>query len=551
MSKLTKPSLSAFDRFTLSLAPEWTLRRLQARAAADALARGYNAATVGHRTSGWRKNRGDANAVLAVASLELRTQARDLIRNNSWAKRGQRIIANNTAGWGIVPKATGLDEKLNAEAMRRWKLWADTTQCESEGRHTFYGLQQAVMKAIASDGEVLLRRRWRLDGDGLEIPMQLQLLEIDFLDTAKDGERGVAGGNIVQGVEYDLLGRRAAYWLFPEHPGSSGVSGNNLSRRIKAEDIAHIFYSDRPGQTRGVSWFGTAIVNLKDFDEWEDAELMRQKIAACFAAFVTDIDGAGNALGTEDEDDESIDTLEPGLIKNLRPGQDVKFASPPSTVNESFTIRQLRRVAAGLGVTYEDLTGDYSQVNFSSARMSRISHQSNVRDWQYNILIPQLCASVWAWAMEAAFPILPKGAQRPGADWTVPPLPMIEPDKEGLAYQRLVRVGAMTPSAMVREQGGDPAAHWAEYAADMATLDALEIQLDSDVRAVSQAGLTQARVGLTQARVGLDTGGSDAPKTDTPKDEPSRTLEVAVARDLPPADLDIVVTPEDLKAIGL
>lgn len=493
---MTKSKLTAWERFTLFIAPNWTLRRMQAKSAALAFTRNYEAARPGRRTQGWNRNRGDVNSVTSAAVVELRTHARDLIRNNSWARKAQRVIANNVVGWGIVPKAVGPDEALNTKATALWKRWADSTDCESEGRHTFAGLQRQVIQAIVADGEVLVRRRWRKAKDGLPLPMQLQLLEADFLDTNKDGEQGPAGP-IVQGVEYDLIGRRAAYWIFPEHPGSSNSNFNNVSRRIPAEDVLHIFYGERPGQARGVSWFGAAIVNLKDFDEYEDAELMKQKIAACFAAFVTDTDGSGSPLGTEDSDDASIESLEPGMISQLKPGQDVTFGTPPQTTTDNFATRQLRRVAAGLGITYEDLTGDYSQVNFSSARMGRLAHQANVVDWQTNMMIPLFCAGVWRWAMEAAKQVgMPDTV--PGAEWTPPALPMLEPDKEGLAYQRLVRVGAMTPSGMVRELGGDPDAHWTEYAADQKKLDALGIKLDSDVRAVSQAGLAQERVGLSK-----------------------------------------------------
>jgi capsid protein len=45
----------------------------------------------------------------------------------------------------------------------------------------------------------------------------------------------------------------------------------NPSRRIPAEDVIHLFYAERPGQSRGISWFGSAIVPLKDLDEYEDA----------------------------------------------------------------------------------------------------------------------------------------------------------------------------------------------------------------------------------------------------------------------------------------
>ncbi len=485
--------LSALERLSLSVFPKWTLSRVKARASVDHFIRHYEAASAGRRTSGWYRNRSDANGVTARAAVELRLHARDLTRNNSWAKRGQGVIANNVAGTGIVPKASGVDAATAAEI---WKNWAGSTECDSEGRLTFYAMQHLAVRSLVNDGEVLIRRRPRRVEDGLTIPLQLQVFEADFLDSNKDDLKSSSGGPIVQGIEYDLLGRRAAYWLFPQHPGNSHSAGA-VSKRVPANEVIHVYEADRPGQARGVSWFGAAIVNLKDLDEYEDAELMKQKVAACFAAFITD-DGSGATLGAPESPDgtasDTVSTFEPGTMQMLPAGKDVKFGNPPSVTEGSFAARNLRRIAAGLGVTYEDLTGDYSQVNFSSARMSRIAHWSNVRHWQWDVLIPLMCDGVWEWAMTAALGIGAVSAV-PEVDWTAPPMPMIEPDKEGLAYQRLVRNGTMTPSEMVREQGGDPEAHWQQYADDMATLDRLKIQLDCDVRAVSQAGLTQVRAG--------------------------------------------------------
>jgi lambda family phage portal protein len=253
-----------------------------------------------------------------------------------------------------------------------------------------------------------------------------------------------------------------------------------------------------------VPWWATTIVNLKDLDEYEDAALMRQKIAACFAAFVTDIDGDGAALGEKSTTDDLLETLEPGLVSRLKPGQDVKFGTPPSGNDDGFTIRTLRKIAAGVGITYEDMTGDYGSFNFSSARMSRLRHWARVYGWRWNMLVPQMCDGSWAWAMEAAM-IAGSIRQAPRAQWTAPPMPMIEPDKEGLALMRMVRSGAKTPSEMIRELGGDPDEHWAEYSADMKKLDALEIVIDSDARKVSQAGLTQERVVEEGAAAALPT----------------------------------------------
>lgn len=481
------------DRAIATLSPSWALSRVWARTHFAAAARNYEAAAPGRRTSGWSKTIADANAVNGPALVSLRAHARDLARNNAWATNGLRVLARNVVGWGLMPKAADTDEAGRLRLGALWRAWAGKTECDADGLQTFYGIQRQVIRTVALSGECLVRRRRRRVADGLTVPLQLQVLEPDYIDTTKDGLPGIAGGKIVQGVEFDAIGRRVAYWLFDEHPGSRYVAGA-VSRRVSASELLHVFDVTRPGQVRGVSWFAPAIVNLKDFDEYEDATIMRQKIAALFAAFVTDPNGSADTLGQPDATDSQVEGFEPGMIKYLAPGETVEFATPPLVGNDGFSERTLRRVAAALGVTYEDLTGDYSQVNFSSARMGRLSHWGNVYDWQWNMIVPRLCDPVWAWFMEAA--ILSGMADvDPGAEWTAPPMPMIDPDKEGLAYTRRVRSGAMTFSEMIREQGRDPDTHLAEYSEDQKKLDALGIWLDSDVRRVSAAGLTQERAG--------------------------------------------------------
>lgn len=488
--------MTAWDRMTLALFPQWTVNRVRARAAIHIAQRHFEAASPGRRTEGWSRSAGDADIALRGAAFELRLHARDLVRNNAWAKRAQRVIANNTVGErGIMAKALG---PAAAKAQEIWTNWANSTECESDGRCTFAGIQHLVMKALASDGEVLIRRRGRRPDDGLSIPLQLQVLEADFLVTAKNTLESEAGGPIIQGVEFDKLGRRAAYWIYKQHPGS----GRNMEapQRVRADQILHIFYSERPGQSRGTSWFGAAIVPLKDFDEYEDASLVRQKIAAMFAAFVSDADGLGSAVGETDPATPLQVTFEPGTMLDLPPGKQVTFPSPP-TVNDTATqIQTLRRIAASLNVTYEEMTGDYSQVNFSSARMARIAHLANVHDWRWNMLIPLLCQGVWVWAMEAAQGAgeIPDG-DLPWVQWTAPPLAMIEPDKEARATSSQVRNGMMTPSEMVREQGNDPDTHWQHYADDLKKLDALGIVLDCDARKTSAQGLEQPSETLDKA----------------------------------------------------
>jgi lambda family phage portal protein len=517
--------MNALERMILVLAPRWGLSRARARAAVKILTRHYESAAVGRRTANWSRTTTDANTAASGALSYLRFQARDLIRNNPWARRGQRRIVVDTVGWGIRPKpATGA---VAAAAGELWKRWGETTECDADGRLTFYGLQRQVMATVVEAGEILVRRRFRRPSDGLSIPVQLQLLEPDYLDATKDGITGQQGGPIIQGVEFDAIGRRTAYWLFADHPGSSRFTAATSSR-YPAEDILHVFPQERPGQVRGPSWFAPVDVRLHELDEYEDATLMKQKIAACFAAFVTDVDGAGTALGeagTDSASDQVTDTLEPGLISNLPPGKTVTFGNPPvASDHESFTATALRAAAAGLGVTYEDMTGDYSQVNFSSARMARLAHYGDVHDWRWNMLVPLFCAPAWSWMLEAAAlaGLIPEADIQP-AEWTAPPMPMIDPDKEGLALSRLVRAGAKTHDEMVREQGYDPDSFWDEYEAGLKNLDERGIILDSDARRTTAAGLAQG--------AGQKPAGNGVANGKTPPDGSAQADEPAAGQD--------------------
>lgn len=474
--------LTKWDRFLAGVFPRWGTARIRARAAAEEFVRSYEAAARGRRTDSWGRSRGDANSMISRAGDELRAIARNLERNNGRVARAIAVIADNVVGWGIVPRPP------DADVSARWKSWAESRTCDFDGRLTFYGLQHLVMATVVRDGEVLVRRRW-VNGN-----MCLQVIESDWLDRTRDMVLP-GGGSIVGGIELNAQQQRVAYHLFRSHPGSSTTVAQ-ASERVPVSEVEHVFEVLRPGQLRGASWFATAILKLNDLDDYEDAELVRQKIAACFAAFVTDPSGTAAPLGAVATDTPTVESFEPGMITHLKPGQDVAFATPPVPAPDEWVTRQLQAIAAALGVTYEDLTGDYSRVNFSSARMGRIAHSSRVRAWQTKVMLPTFCETVWRWFVEAGSMF---GEFRADitTDWTCSPLPMIEPDREGLAYSRLVRNGVMTPSDVIREQGGDPESHWISYAADMTRLDKLGIKLDCDVRAVSQAGLTQERAGLT------------------------------------------------------
>lgn len=493
------PATSWLDRVTLPWAPRWTLRRIRARLATEYLARHYEAASAGRRTQGWRRSAGDGNAAVLSGLARLREQARDLVRNNPYAESALSTIVDDAVGWGLVATpAKSVPRREQVAGL--WKEWAETTACDADGRLDFAGIQKQVMRTVVEAGEVLVRRRFRRPSDGLPIPLQLQVLEPDLLDHAKDGltqtnADGALVSRIIQGVEFNSIGQRLAYWLFREHPGANLIGGRfGASERIPASEILHVFKVGRAGQVRAPSWFAPVLLRLKDFDDYEDAALMKQKIAACLAVLTTDVDGTAPPLGTADTaQTPQVDSLEPGIIANLAPGRTVTVVDPPTiSEHEAYAKTVLRGIASGLGVTYEALTGDYTNLPFSAARMSRLRHQARIEDWRWRMLVPQFCDPVWQWAMQAAAIVSADvGVPWPSAQWTAPPLPMIEPDREGLAYQRNIRTGIQTLSEAIRERGYDPDDLLEEMAADWRKLDRLGLILDSDPRKMTQAGQLQ------------------------------------------------------------
>lgn len=288
----------------------------------------YEGATAGRRAYGWYAASTDANVELMGALIWLRNRSRDLIRNNPYAANAITTLAGNVVGTGIVPKAktgnTAIDKVIDTE----WPFFAEA--CDIPQRLDFYGMQTLTVRTMAESGEAIVRFRPRQVDSGLRIPLELQMLEADFLDQART--MGLVNGHVMEGVQFDEDGHRVAYWLFSYHPGGVLIlnpRGGIISQPVPADQIMHVYQVLRPGQVRGVPWLTPVMMAIRDLDDYCDAERVRKKIEACVTAFVTQPEGEqGDALGIAGTDPASglpVETFQPGQVEYLKPGQDVKF----------------------------------------------------------------------------------------------------------------------------------------------------------------------------------------------------------------------------------
>ena len=481
-----------FDSLIGFFSPKAEFHRVQFRIAQK---RAFDGASKGRRTAGWRATGTSVNSENASQIDTLRNRSRDLVRNNPYANRAISLVSTNTVGRGIMLNLKNPTVAREEKQKALWRKWAGTTDCDFDGCMNFNAMQALIMRSVAESGEIIIRRRRVRRSDG-SIGIKLQLLESDHL--VSDIIIQTFGNNkVIQGVEVDSSGTPVAYHLYKNHPGNIGIDNFDTltsleAVRVPAEDIIHVFKKERPGQLRGVPWLSSVIIRLRELDEFEDAMIVRQKIAACFSAFVHDMD-APDTVGNNPKGEFDIEKLEPGIIEFLPPGKDIKFATPPLPQGEAykfFITSFLHSIAAGVGISYESLTGDLSEVNFSSARMGWLEMSRNIDCWRFNMLIPQCNEHVFEWFNEA-ITFLGEDTTETVGTWTPPKREMIDPTKEVPAKIRAIRAGIETLSDAIRENGKEPEDHFEELAKDNEILDKLKLIVDTDPRNVTAAGMFQ------------------------------------------------------------
>jgi len=449
-------SKSLLDKAIEIISPRTAVKRAGYRKVLELTERQFDAAAKGRRTKDWKSSGSSSNMEIHTALQMLRNRSRAMVRNNPTAKNAIRLIPNNVVGTGILPtpKYTGVREKATNKTIKQvWNKWADSITADYDGQLNFYGIQHLTMKAIAESGECLVRRIYA--GSDNYLPLEIQVLEGDFIDTYKhDNVWDSNSERNYYGIRFNKKGKRIGYWIYTSHPVEYGQLESVL---IPAKDIIHMYEVERPGQIRGIPFSSASMLRMKDLDDYEDAELVRQKIAACFTVFITeDTDGDPTNANTGDAD--NLEKVEPGIIEHLAPGKSVTFAQPPVTTGYGeYTKSVNRSIAAGIGITYEGMTGDLSNVNFSSGRMGWLEFQRNVNHWQWNILIPKFCQITWLWFLQAGGlkGLIPLDIDVP-ATWTPPRREMIDPVKETDAMSAAVRNGFNSWHNTVKELGFNP-----------------------------------------------------------------------------------------------
>ena len=154
-----------------------------------------------------RRQRRDRHGARPAARPLARSRPQQPLRRQGGAGAGQQHGRHR-------PPAAGAIRRCRRQRDGRQALGRLRRDLRRRRAHRLLRPAGADRPRLAESGECLVRLRERRVEDGLPVPLQLQVLEPDHLDASKTGDLP-NGGFVLQGVEFDALGRRRAYWLYP------------------------------------------------------------------------------------------------------------------------------------------------------------------------------------------------------------------------------------------------------------------------------------------------------------------------------------------------
>jgi lambda family phage portal protein len=477
----------------------------------------YEGATISRLTTDWATSSTSADAEIDGSLIRLRNRARQLCRDNPYARQALRAIAANVIGSGVRMQAQVMlqrgerqDQNVNDQIEVEWYMWCRPGTCHVAGQLAFNEIERLAVTAMAESGEVFIRLVPEAFGGGLT-PLALEVIEADLLDEGKTSGPDADGNEWRMGVRVNKWGRPLTYAFRSRHPGEltkfvlglpSWGTSHGVGWRITeipADQIIHLKITERPGQTRGVTWFAAAVKQLHHLGGYQDAEVIRARATASLMGFITNDEGEVTADGVVEG--ERVTNFEPGVFKYLKPGERVEVPQlgSPNTNFEAFMRAVLRSVAASIGVSYETVSRDFSQSNYSSSRLSLLEDRENWRLIQ-NYMITHLHRAVferWLDAAAAAGAVtLPNYTQLRSRYQAVRWFPRgwgwVDPEKEVASYKDAVRCGFMTQAQVVAELGGDLHELARARAEEVGANNQLGLVFDTDPAQVRRDGMKQA-----------------------------------------------------------
>lgn len=444
----------------------------------------FKAAQVSRLTNDWASTSAQIDQDLRSGNKVLRARAKDLTKNNDYAKAIITQFENNVIGpHGIKLQVRAKNENgtydkyANDLIESKWKQWSRAEYCTMSGTINFTELLTQLYSTLLRDGEYILRKIYTTTKTN---PFGFSLEVIDPMDLDDDYTEELKNGNyVIMGVELNQWRKPVAYH-FKKRSLRDSVAGYYYTYgaeryRVPASEIIHVFKREFAKQTRGFTHFAQSLLRLKMIEGYEDASLTKARAAAGVMGFFEQPVPEGQKYqgDSTDEDNNQVLNMQPGTMINLGYGQKFTGFDPdfPHEQFDPFIKANLRAVCAAFGIdaalTFKDIIG----ATYSSLKAGRTDAQDTYIKEQMR-LIEKTCIPVFeAWLERGlmsgaiALPISKfekfNAPNFIGRRWK-----LLEPVKEVQADKLRRDNNWISDTEIISESGRDPEEVFSQIAAD-------------------------------------------------------------------------------------
>jgi len=417
----------------------------------------YHAAGIDSQdTVNWWPTRGSADGTILPAKDLSLARIRDVIRNDPTARAAIERLVDLVVGPGLRLSskpdgvALGIEDpkvmrKLARTIQSEWRLFADDPRrlCDAQRRVSMNGLFRLFARTMIVCGEMTAVMTWR---DAPEQRYATCVMSIDP-DRLSNPNGLYETPTLRGGVEMDSFGAPIAYHVRNAHVGDWWAAEEAWiwTRVPRATSwgrpiFIHGFEPEREGQTRAISPFVSLIGRLRMIGKFADAELASAAANALFAAFVesdlpvdevaqrmtptnrVEADRAGRIVEFYTDNPVRLGGVR---IPVMLPGSKITMNNAPRQTGSfaSFQTAFLQSLASALGLSYEQLSMDWSRTNYSSARAA-LNEVWRAIKRMANIFVEQVVTPIYYAFLEEAFDRgyveLPSGASLAGHNGGAP-----------------------------------------------------------------------------------------------------------------------------------
>jgi len=359
----------------------------------------------------WQTHSQSADAAILPDFDNGNARAADLVRNDGYAKSGVQLHVDHVVGhqFKLVYKPNyrllGLSREEMAEFIKdveaKFTNFAEDSRCyiDSERKRTFTMMIREAVGTHCKTGEITAKAEWfKKRGSNYKTAIRL----IDYARISNpDGEMNT--GTLRAGVKMDKRGAAVGYHVRKQHP-NNGLFEDEYSwvyvpRELKwgRQQFIHLFEPTGEGQTRGANNFLAALSKLKMLSKFQSTTLQNAIVNAMYAAVIEselDSEEVFKALGGDNAStmlnnfmntkaswhENSNIKLDGVKLPHLLPNEKLSLQgvnAPNSSLGE-FEAGILRQISKSLGVSYEQLSGDFSKTNYSSAILLHVLQCQNL-----------------------------------------------------------------------------------------------------------------------------------------------------------------------------